>query len=289
MKKLLLDCCTMNTFSFNNVLYQQKDGVSMGSSLGPVLANIIMVELEREIIEPLISDGTLKFYTRYVDDTLVLLKPNDIQNVLNKLNSYHESLKFTVDTFDDDNVHFLDLRIRIMDNETDVYYKDTHNGQFTHFESYTPWRLKISWVRALFTRAKKICSKDILFSKQLQIIRKYLSWNGFPRHIRNSILRRLTNNTNSFAPITETEVTKIYFRVPYAGVTGEQLVKSCIHKMKRFLKKNVKFIVLYDTKKVSFFSVVLKIVPLLYNVIILFMKLHVPVVLKNMLVKQMSA
>ena len=41
----------------------------MGSSLGPVMANIIMAELEREIIEPLIEDGTLKFYTRYVDDT----------------------------------------------------------------------------------------------------------------------------------------------------------------------------------------------------------------------------
>ena len=46
LKKLILDTCTKTVFSFMNKLYQQKDGVSMGSSLGPVLTNIIMSELE---------------------------------------------------------------------------------------------------------------------------------------------------------------------------------------------------------------------------------------------------
>ena len=46
----------------------------MGSSLGPVLANIIMTELERVIVEPLITSGKIKFHIRYVDDTLLLVK-----------------------------------------------------------------------------------------------------------------------------------------------------------------------------------------------------------------------
>ena len=41
----------------------------MGSSLWFVLANIIMTELEDVIIKPLIDDGTVKFYSRFVDDT----------------------------------------------------------------------------------------------------------------------------------------------------------------------------------------------------------------------------
>ena len=45
----------------------------MGGSLGPLLANIIMVELEAKVIRPLIDDGTIKFYTRFVDDTLLLI------------------------------------------------------------------------------------------------------------------------------------------------------------------------------------------------------------------------
>ena len=44
MKKLFIDVCTKTAFSFNNKIYKQIDGVSMGSSLGPVLANIIMTD-----------------------------------------------------------------------------------------------------------------------------------------------------------------------------------------------------------------------------------------------------
>ena len=45
LKKLILDCCTKTTFSFNNKRNNQMDGVCMGSSLGPVLANIIMTSV----------------------------------------------------------------------------------------------------------------------------------------------------------------------------------------------------------------------------------------------------
>ena len=55
LKKLILDTCTKTAFSLNNKLYQQKDVVSMGSSLGPVLANIIMNALEDVVIKPLIA------------------------------------------------------------------------------------------------------------------------------------------------------------------------------------------------------------------------------------------
>ena len=62
LKKLIIDCCTKNAFTFNNKFYEQTDGVLMGSSLGPVLENIIIAELERKVIDPLLQDGTLKFY-----------------------------------------------------------------------------------------------------------------------------------------------------------------------------------------------------------------------------------
>ena len=75
--------------------------VSMGSCLGPTLAYIIMTELEIKVVDSLFKDGLLKFYIRYVDDTLALFKETDIDNVLSKLNGFHPSLNFTVDEFDD--------------------------------------------------------------------------------------------------------------------------------------------------------------------------------------------
>ena len=126
LRKLLKDCCTKNAFTFNNIIYEQIYGVSMGPYLGPTLANIIMTELEIKVVDSLFKDGSLKLYIRYVDDTLALIKESNIDNVLSKLNGFHPSLNFTVDKFDDGAVHYLDLKI--IDNGTDIYYKDTHTG-----------------------------------------------------------------------------------------------------------------------------------------------------------------
>ena len=40
----------------------------------------------------------VKFYVRDVDDTLLLIKNNDIYLVLNNFNSFSKTLKFTLDT-----------------------------------------------------------------------------------------------------------------------------------------------------------------------------------------------
>ena len=83
----------------------------MGSSLGPVLANIILTEFEKLIVFDLVDSGLIKFYRRYVDDTLILVKPNNIPLLLEKFNSFHKNLKFTVDRFENDFVHFSDIKI----------------------------------------------------------------------------------------------------------------------------------------------------------------------------------
>ena len=71
-----------NCLFYNNELYKQIDGVSMGSPLGPVLSNIIMTELEKLVVSDLINSGLIKFYIRYVDDTLLLPKEDDIDNIV---------------------------------------------------------------------------------------------------------------------------------------------------------------------------------------------------------------
>ena len=94
-----------------------------------------MTELEIKIVDGLFKDSLLKLYNRFVDDTVALIKESVIDNVLNKLNGFHPSLNFTVDKFGDGFVYYLALKI--IDNETDIYYKDTHTGHYVHFSSYT--------------------------------------------------------------------------------------------------------------------------------------------------------
>ena len=42
MRKLVKDTCIKTAFSFDNIIYERIDGVSMGSPLAPVLTYIIM-------------------------------------------------------------------------------------------------------------------------------------------------------------------------------------------------------------------------------------------------------
>ena len=54
MRKLIKGTCKKTAFVFGNEIYKTIDGVSMGSPLAPVLANIIMTELESTIIKKVI-------------------------------------------------------------------------------------------------------------------------------------------------------------------------------------------------------------------------------------------
>ena len=160
MKKLLLNSCTKTAFSYDNIFYRQCDGVSIGSSFDPELANIILTEFEKAVVTPLIESGILKFYCRYVDDTLVLVKEGQIDNILKAFNSFHNNLRFTVDNY------FLHLKF-VNNGDINIYVKDTNSGLYINYNSYEPWHTTAAWTGALYDRAHKICSNVNLFQKQV--------------------------------------------------------------------------------------------------------------------------
>ena len=75
----------------------------MGFSLGPVLANIIMTELDNIIVKDLVDKSLIKVYMRYVDDTLLLVKEKDVKVIHDCLNCFDQNIKFTLDKFPDGN------------------------------------------------------------------------------------------------------------------------------------------------------------------------------------------
>ena len=129
--KDLITLCTKNVpFTFNNEIYQQRDGVAMGSPLGPVLAGIIMVELENSIVPKLNSH--LQFWKRYVDHTLIIVKEGSISHVLQQLNSFHPNIQFTFEIESSGRVPFLEFLIirKKSKIETTVYRKSTDTGMY---------------------------------------------------------------------------------------------------------------------------------------------------------------
>ena len=95
LKKLLLFASKENHFMFDGKFYDQSDGVSMGSPLGPILANIFMSNLETVALNNYL--GTLPLiYRRYVDDCFLLFGTKAQCNVFFEyLNKQHPNIKFT--------------------------------------------------------------------------------------------------------------------------------------------------------------------------------------------------
>ena len=95
MKKVILEACTKTTFSFNSKFYKQIDRVSVGWSLGPVLSNITMTEIESSIIKELINKSWNKLCMRCVDNSLLLVKNKDVNHIHKCLNYFDKNIKFT--------------------------------------------------------------------------------------------------------------------------------------------------------------------------------------------------
>ena len=62
-----------------------------------------------------------------------MIKPEDIQLVQDMFNSFHKNLRFTVDRFENEVPHFLDIEMSAQD--LTIYRKNTHTGQYVHYGS----------------------------------------------------------------------------------------------------------------------------------------------------------
>ena len=99
--------------------------MAMGFPLGPLLANTFMCSISIE--EKLEEKNELpSFYKRCVDDTLTIIPDLSEANIfLDKLNSCHRNVKFTIEIAERNTILFVGINITKSGNwlETSVYRK----------------------------------------------------------------------------------------------------------------------------------------------------------------------
>ena len=238
----LLELCTKEMhFTFDDKIYQQTDGVCMGSPLGPVLANVFMVHLEETIVPQLQNE--MPTWRRYVDDTFTVVKKGKRDEVIALLNSFHPNIKFTHEVEIDQQIFFLDVLLKKRENgmvQTSVHRKPTNNSIYIHWQSYAPKQWKVGTVTEIIRRAYEICSTEESLKMELAHIKRvFIETNGYPPHLITSLLKKAKEKSNAEPSETEnadsTEPKLLMMKVPYAGKTGESLVES----LKKTLKRNL--------------------------------------------------
>lgn len=179
------------SFKFNDIIFEQIFGSPMGSPLSPILADMVMVDLESHCLGMLNFDVSL-FY-RYVDDVFAIVPVTEVRTILDALNSYHPRLQFTYELESNGSLSFLDTRV-IRDNGvliTNWFRKPTFSGRYLNFFSHHPLKYKVSVINSLVDRA--VLLSDARFhNDNLGIINDILVNNGYPFDIINlSISNRL--------------------------------------------------------------------------------------------------
>ncbi|XP_059066412.1 uncharacterized protein LOC131857721 [Cryptomeria japonica] len=178
----LVELCLRSTFfAFQGIIYEQVDGVAMGSPLSPVIANIFMEHFEEVALHSFPLKP--KWWKRYMDDTKVCWPHglDMLEEFHTHLNNIFPSITFTKELESNNRLSFLDVLICKKPDGSlgrQVFRKTTHTDLYLHSSSHHHHSQKVGILKTLALRAHRICDKDNL-DQELSHLRQVFLWNGY--------------------------------------------------------------------------------------------------------------
>ena len=180
----------------------------MGSRLGPILANVLMVELGNTLVPKL--HQYVKKWRHYVDDTFAYVRNESIDYVLTTPNLFHPNISFTYEKENNSQLPFLDVLFIRNGTHLDpaVYRKDTHNDLYLHWDAFAPVSWKRGTLRTLVNRAYLVCSNKELLHKELVYLKLvFLKKNDYPLSTIKQLMKE-TEEKQKQRQVTQISITE---------------------------------------------------------------------------------
>ena len=257
LTELFVFATAKTNFIFNGVIYDQVDGIAMGSPLAPTLANLFMGHNENKWLSQYEGQKPT-FYRRYVDDIFATFAhENDANKFFDYLNSRHPNIKFTKENSENNSIPFLDILITNTDKiNTSVYHKETYTGLLMNFKSFVPNIYKSKLIQTLLDRTYKINSSWVGFDLDIKKLSNYLSRNLFPRKnidraVKQFLNKKLDISKQNKECENKNEIEVRYFKLPYIGKISNDVKSKINHLVKRFCKEDKSIKLIFNTKKIS--------------------------------------
>ena len=200
----------------------------MGSPFSPVLADIVMDDLEKDRFSNL--DFEVPVYFRYVHDIFIVVPNTHIDHILEIFNTNPLNIEFALEKELNGAINFLDATITRKQNKKlsfNWYRKPTWSGRYLNFNSHHPLRYKKSVINNLVDRAVLLSDKE--FQKNnLRLIINTLEENDYPHSfiqvIMNQRLLTLKEKTRLGSNQVDIDTeNKPYIDIPYVEGLSEKI------------------------------------------------------------------
>lgn len=229
-----------NYFKYKSHFYNQQDGLAMGSPLSGLLADIYMHHLETTKIMADTNPfkNKILYWFRYVDDVLCLFNndTNNIQDLIEYLNSISENIKFT-NEINNKSINFLDLSIS---NENcihtfQIYRKPTQSDLIIPKNSNHPWHQKLASFRFMINRLLKVPLSHTNFNREKSVIIQLALTNGYSKTMIENMIRNINKKLKNHSKKEnfQTEVKNEYICLTYNSTINKSIRKT-------FEKRNYK-------------------------------------------------
>jgi hypothetical protein len=185
---LIRQVLTTTYILYNGSFYDQRDGVTMGSPLTPVIANFYMEFFEQQAIN-LATKKPAHWY-RYADDTFVVWAhgKQELRVFLQHLNSIHPNIKFTLEVEQNHALPLLDVSVsRRLDSSFCLLYigsPHTHTDLYLQARSEPHSSQKQAALKTLIHWARTVCDAENL-DEEINHLKKTFRQNGYRSHLEH--------------------------------------------------------------------------------------------------------
>ncbi|XP_067125737.1 uncharacterized protein [Centruroides vittatus] len=135
-----------NYFEYQGNYYTQEEGISMGSVIGPKLAEMVMIDIDKKIN----NIHGINFYKRYVDDIIIIYDTSiiTIDKINTLINNIQNNIKFKIEEEDTDKssqiviMDLHELRIKKREIVSEENFEKLENDPFIGIQRALAKKLK---------------------------------------------------------------------------------------------------------------------------------------------------
>ena len=166
----------------------------MGSALSPMLSNIFIHALETKIVDKYKKSGKIISYSRFADDSLIIIHKNSMRAFVKEINNFDKSINYTIEKMNQENqIIFLDTTVYINSTNELEFKKYRKNSLSTVISNFEHSLVSKKYLKGgIFTnlhRELDSSSSHENFLETLEELKEVYNRNSYPPALINSKIK----------------------------------------------------------------------------------------------------